>query len=195
VPTLDAATYPGALQQVLERTFYTETDFRTEIEQSLVRERVEKAFGEERVPVNQEQIHARHILVGTPDQAAEIKQQLDGGADFAELARTRTIDSGTMSTDGDLGWFTRGMMDSLFEAAAFALEPGQISSPVQTSNGFHIIQVLERDPARPVAEAQLQALRRKAFSDALDRRRNSDVRLQLSSGERDWVLSRLGVRP
>jgi parvulin-like peptidyl-prolyl isomerase len=100
-----------------------------------------------------------------------------------------------MSTDGDLGWFSRGVMDSVFEAAAFALQPGQTSSAVQTTNGFHIIQVLERDPSRPVAEAQLQTLRRKAFSDALDRRRNSDVRLQLSTSERDWVLSRLGVRP
>jgi len=196
VPTLESAAYPAALQQFLERNNYTEPDFREALERFVLREKVEKAFGEEQVQANQEQVHARHILVTSEDQAIEVRQQIEGGADFAEIAQQRSADPGSKANGGDLGWFARGVMEDTFQAVAFALEPGQLSSPVQTRNGFHVIQVLERSASREVPESQLQNLRQKAFSDWLDRRRASqDVKLQLSTAERDWALARLGVRP
>jgi parvulin-like peptidyl-prolyl isomerase len=67
---------------------------------------------------------------------------------------------------------------------------------VHGANGYHLIQVLERDPARAVPAAQLPQLRQKAFTDWLATRRSSqDVKLQLSQGERDWALGRIGLRP
>jgi parvulin-like peptidyl-prolyl isomerase len=87
-------------------------------------------------------------------------------------------------------------MDKPFEDAAFALQAGQLSDVVHGANGYHIIQVLERDPSRPLPDSQLQTARQKAGNDWLDSRRTGpDVKLQLSTSLRDWVLGRLGVHP
>lgn len=86
--------------------------------------------------------NAAHILVETEDAAAAIKAELDGGADFAGLARERsTGPSGP--NGGNLGWFGAGMMVPAFEEAVVGLEPGAISDPVQTQFGWHVIQLIE----------------------------------------------------
>jgi parvulin-like peptidyl-prolyl isomerase len=196
VPTLETAAYAPALQTLLDRNSLTEKDFRDQLQQSLIREKVLKAIGEEQVSATQEQVHARHILLTTEDQAKDVLTQLQGGADFADLAKSLSTDPGSKSSGGDLGWFGRGVMDKPFEDAAFALQAGQTSDVVKGANGFHIIQVLERDPARAVADTQLQQQRQKAGTDWLDSKRSGpDVKLQLSPSEKDWVLTRLGVRP
>lgn len=86
--------------------------------------------------------NAAHILVETEEEAAAIRAELDGGADFATLAREHsTGPSGP--NGGDLGWFGKGMMVPDFEAAVFALEPGQVSDPVKTQFGWHVVQLNE----------------------------------------------------
>ena len=90
----------------------------------------------------EKEIKARHILVGTEDEAKEIKAQLEGGTDFAKLATEKSKDKN--AEGGDLGFFTRGQMLKPFEDAAFALDVGKISDPVKTSFGWHIIVVEER---------------------------------------------------
>ena len=92
---------------------------------------------------------ASHILVATEEQAKDLKAQLDGGADFAELAKANSTD-GSAAGGGDLGWFGPGMMVKPFEDAVIALQPGQISAPVQTQFGWHLILLAEtRDAAAP----------------------------------------------
>ena len=93
--------------------------------------------------------HASHILVATEEQAKDLKVQLDGGADFAELAKANSTD-GSAAGGGDLGWFGPGMMVKPFEDAVTALQPGQISAPVQTQFGWHLILLAEtRNAAAP----------------------------------------------
>ena len=93
--------------------------------------------------------HASHILVATEEQAKDLKVQLDGGADFAELAKANSTD-GSAAGGGDLGWFGPGMMVKPFEDAVIALQPGQISAPVQTQFGWHLILLAEtRNAAAP----------------------------------------------
>jgi len=95
-----------------------------------------------------EQIHARHILVGSQDTADKVYRLLRRGGDFATLAAQYSIDDGTKARGGDLNWFARGTMVAPFEEAAFALKkPGDISKPVHTQFGWHIIQLLGRRPA------------------------------------------------
>ncbi|WP_374711916.1 peptidylprolyl isomerase [Symbiobacterium terraclitae] len=106
-------------------------------------------FDQQQASEETRQIMARHILVATEEEAREIKAQLDGGADFATLARAKSTDPGSAENGGDLGMFGKGAMVEAFEQAAFALGDGQISEPVQSSYGWHIIQVtipdFERD--------------------------------------------------
>jgi parvulin-like peptidyl-prolyl isomerase len=196
IPTLETGAYTAALQQLLDRNGLTEPDFRDQLQQSMLRDKVDKAVAEEQVPAAQEQVHARHILVPTEDQAKDVLMQLQAGADFASLAATLSADPGSKDKGGDLGWFPRGVMDKPFEDAAFALQAGQLTDVVHGANGYHIIQVLERDPSRPLPDSQLQTARQKAGNDWLDGRRSGpDVKLQLSTSLRDWVLGRLGVHP
>jgi peptidyl-prolyl cis-trans isomerase C len=93
------------------------------------------------------EFHAAHILVKTEEEAKKIKSDLDGGADFAEVAKASSTDPGSAASGGDLGWFAPGMMVEPFEKAVEALKPGETSGPVQTQFGFHIIRLLETRPA------------------------------------------------
>jgi peptidyl-prolyl cis-trans isomerase C len=116
-----------------------------------------------------EEVRVRHILVtwkplGTTDDRATLRRQMQGileqaraGADFAELARTRSEDS-TARDGGDTGFFHRGEMVPAFEEAAFALQPGEISDIVETPFGLHILRLEERREARllPLQEVREQ---------------------------------------
>lgn len=89
-----------------------------------------------------DEFSAAHILVETEEAAKEIKAELDGGADFATVAQEKsTGPSGP--NGGDLGWFGKGMMVEPFEEAILAMEPGQVSDPVQTQFGWHVIKLNE----------------------------------------------------
>lgn len=91
----------------------------------------------------QTEYSAAHILVETEDEAKKLKADLDGGADFAELAKVHSKDPGSGAGGGDLGWFGLGMMIKPFEDAVVAMEPGQVSDPLQTQFGWHIIKLNE----------------------------------------------------
>ncbi|MFN3292866.1 MAG: peptidylprolyl isomerase [Gemmobacter sp.] len=86
--------------------------------------------------------NAAHILVATEDEAKAIREKLDAGADFAELARQHSTD-GAAPGGGALGWFGAGQMVKPFEDAVMALQPGQIGGPVQTQFGWHLVKLNE----------------------------------------------------
>src|SRR6202166_4855626 len=96
----------------------------------------------------EQEVHARHILVETEDEAKAIKAELDKGADFAELAKKKSKDPGA-SDGGDLGFFTKEQMVPEFSAVAFALEPGKISDPVKSQFGWHVIKVEGKRDRQP----------------------------------------------
>jgi peptidyl-prolyl cis-trans isomerase C len=107
-------------------------------------EAMKKVYEEAAKQISGEQeVHARHILVETEDEAKAIKAELAKGADFAELAKKKSKDPGA-SDGGDLGFFTKEQMVPEFSAVAFALEPGKISDPVKSQFGWHIIKVEEK---------------------------------------------------
>ncbi len=104
----------------------------------------------------------------------EIQQKLNAGEDFAELAKQYSDDPGSKDNGGDLGWFPRdsGFVKE-FEEAAFNLQPGQVSQPVRTQFGYHLIKVEERDPARPLDEFTVLQKKYEAYQQWLTDLRNS----------------------
>ena len=125
------------------------------------------------VPTKAEQVHARHILVDTAAEANALLAKLRAGADFAQLAQQYSKDTVASAGGGDLGWFPRGgLFDAALEKAAFDLQPGQISGVVQSDLGgqtvYHIVQVIERDPARSLSDDALREARQMAVQKWLD---------------------------
>lgn len=108
---------------------------------------------------DEDEVHARHILVSSEDDAKAIKAELDAGADFVELAKQKSIEPNAAQSGGDLGYFKRAVMVKPFADAAFAMQVGQISDPVQTQFGWHIIKVEDRRPAaKPSLEEMTQQI-------------------------------------
>ncbi|XSG82078.1 MAG: peptidylprolyl isomerase [Methyloligella sp. ZOD6] len=97
----------------------------------------------------EKELRARHILVPTKEEAEEVKKQLEDGADFAELAKEKSRDPS--AENGDLGFFGKGQMVKPFEQAVFKLKKGELSDPVQTQFGWHIIEVTD-ERSRQVPE-------------------------------------------
>jgi foldase protein PrsA len=97
-------------------------------------------------------IRASHILVKDEKTAKEIKAKLDKGEDFAKLAKQYSQDPGSASNGGDLGWFGPGKMVKEFEDAAYKLKVGEISDPVKTEYGYHIIKVTDKEEKKPFNE-------------------------------------------
>lgn len=88
------------------------------------------------------QVHALHILVKTEDEAFQALFDVNHGKDFGEVAKQKSLcPSGKKG--GDLGWFGRGQMVKEFETTAFSLKPNEVSKPVKTQFGYHIIKVVE----------------------------------------------------
>ena len=109
----------------------------------------------------QEEVHARHILVETEDEAKAILEQLKGGADFATLAKEKSKDPGG-ADGGDLGYFGKDQMVPEFAEVAFKMYPGQLSNPVKTQFGWHIIKV-EDKRTKPVPSFEQVRDRIEAF--------------------------------
>jgi parvulin-like peptidyl-prolyl isomerase len=99
---------------------------------------------EEKVEIMAKKVRAKHILVKTEEEANAILYDLKNGKDFDEIAKEKsTCPSGKKG--GDLGWFGRGMMVKEFETAAFSLDKDELSKPVKTQFGWHIIKVIEKE--------------------------------------------------
>ncbi|MBQ7150728.1 MAG: peptidylprolyl isomerase [Synergistaceae bacterium] len=123
-----------------------------------------------------ERVHARHILVSGDADLAKVQEELKAGKSFDVVAKEFSTDPGSAANGGDLGEFPRGVMVPEFEKAAFALKnPGDISEPVKSKFGWHIIKLEEHIPESPmpfeqVKEQVLQELKAQKTQELLDAR-------------------------
>ncbi len=146
----DAAARPSAEQvEGLARNIYTAQPQRFEVP---------------------EQVQARHILIAGKDAAArakahQISKELAAGGDFAALAKEHSADPGSAKRGGDLGFFTKGRMVPEFEQTAFALKDGQISDPVESQFGLHIIQ---RTASKPAGKQPFEEVREQLIKEVAD---------------------------
>jgi parvulin-like peptidyl-prolyl isomerase len=139
----------------------------------VARQKVRSAL-EAQIGQSAEQVHAEHILVGTKDLADSLYQQLqDPNANFEQLAKDNSTDTGTAPNGGDLGWFPHGIMVAEFDKVAFETPVGSISQPVQTQFGWHIIKVLGHEQDRALTDDMISQLKSKAVSDWEDEQRTA----------------------
>lgn len=120
----------------------------------------------------EEEVRARHILVESEDEAKKIAARIKGGEDFAKIAAEVSKDPGSKTEGGDLGWFTQERMVKPFADAAFKMTPGQVSDPVKTQFGWHVLRVEEKRtkpvPTFDEMKEQIdQYLTRKAQQDTI----------------------------
>jgi peptidyl-prolyl cis-trans isomerase C len=158
----------AAFSDWTSRMGYTPESIRSALQRS-----IESAWQRDRilssVPERVEQVKARQILVRFLETAQNLYRQLEAGADFATLALQYDA-----LTGGDLGWFPRGYLTQPdVEEAAFNLQEGDYSEIIETSFGFHIVQVIERDDNHPLSPDARLIYQQKAFVAWLDSERNS----------------------
>jgi parvulin-like peptidyl-prolyl isomerase len=164
-----ATAYKSSVEQ-LAALGLTESQIRQLYESNVLREKLLDQITAD-VPHSQEQVWARHILVADEATANMVRQRLQAGEDFAKVASEVSTDTATKAKGGDLGWFARGTMVAEFEAAAFSLKVGEISQPVKSQFGYHIIQVLAHANI-PLDATGYDTARQTAFSDWLAKARD-----------------------
>ncbi len=151
-----------AFEQWLQATGQTREEYKESLRQAMLAQRVLEAVTAN-IPDKVEQVHARHIVLGSEEESRQVLEMLHTGADFVVLARERSLDLATRDNGGDLGWFPRGLVDPDLENAAFALQPGEISDPILLSDGYHILQVVEREAWRPLSPEMQMDLKLSVF--------------------------------
>jgi parvulin-like peptidyl-prolyl isomerase len=151
----------------------SEQEYREMIAVELLREKLRQALAE-KVPTTAEQVHARHILLDSEEEAKKVLEELKAGADFAELAHKYSKDEATKENGGDLGWFPKGEWEPAFDAVAFSLKVGEISDVVRTSRGYHIIKVEGHEMNRELDPDYLAQKRAAALDEWLQQARYSD---------------------
>ncbi len=158
-----------------------------------------------------ERVHVRHILLKTTEKteqekakakakAEDLLEQLKSGADFAALAKVHSEDAGTKGNGGDLGWITRGQTVENFEKTAFSLKPNELSGVISTEYGYHILQVLEKEPARlrPFEEVKSELAEEQKKQRLYDRMQElaDQARAELikAPAQGEQIAARLGLK-
>lgn len=139
-------------------------------------EEIQQAYERE-----QTEIEASHILVEDEETAQDLRQEIEDGADFATIAEANSIDPGSAEQGGELGFFGVGQMVPEFEDAAYNMEVGEISEPIQTTNGWHIIKVTDKREVEdmPPLEEMEDQLRRQIATEKIDQSTAQDKLQQL----------------
>jgi len=169
------ASFTNFENQVFDKAHMSRSDYyRLFAKPQLAREKLDSVI-QNAVPQSAEQAHLSHILVATQELAQQLYGQVNGGASFDALARSNSTDTLTAPTGGDLGWVTKSEIDPAASTAAFALNPGQTTEPIQTPYGWEIIRVNEKDPDRPLTDKQFENARMKAVDTWLAQQRESSI--------------------
>lgn len=163
------AEYANWLTILDENVGISEAEYRQIARTLVLRDKLRQALAEE-VPEQAEQVRARHILVETEEEANEVIERLEAGEDFADLAAELSLDTASAVDGGDLGFTPPGRFVDAFDEAVFSLPVGEISEPIQTQFGWHVIEVLEREE-RELSAGDYRQAQQLALSNWLEEAR------------------------
>ncbi|HWV82870.1 MAG TPA: peptidylprolyl isomerase [Hyphomicrobiaceae bacterium] len=123
------------------REYYFEAELKNSVSDADAKKFYDQQVGSAKA---QEEVRARHILVDNEALAKQLQERIGKGEDFVALAKEHSKDPGSKDDGGDLGYFSKGQMVPVFEETAFALKPGEVSAPVKSQFGWHIVKVEDR---------------------------------------------------
>ncbi len=152
-------------QQLIQQTF-VENIIKQKVTDAAIASEYEKLKKE---MAGKEEIKASHILVDSEEKAKEVKAKLEKGEKFENLAKQYSSDEGSKANGGELGFFTKGQLVPEFENTAFAMKKGEISAPVKTQFGWHIIKLEEKRPMKvPSLDEAKPSIQNKLGRDAIE---------------------------
>jgi peptidyl-prolyl cis-trans isomerase C len=175
-------------RSVLDKLVREEVDSRVSVSPEEIKARYDANPSAFTAP---DEFRASHILVRSETEAVDLKKQLDEGKDFAALARTMSVDTNTKNKGGDLGIVKRGQMLPEFENALMRLKPREVSGPVGSQFGYHVIKLISRTAGQPlsfdqakeqVREQLLVDKKQKRFKELVGALR-SDAKIRVSEGQ------------
>jgi foldase protein PrsA len=162
----------AAFEEWLQATGQSREEYRELVRQALLSQLVLEAVTSD-LPEAAEQVKVRVIVLDSEEAARQVLDLLQQGADFAETARERSLDLTTKDEGGDLGWLPRGVVEPELEDAAFDLQAGGISDVIVLGGEYYIIQVEQREDARPLTADAYLDLQLTAFEQWLDGQREA----------------------
>ena len=169
----DDPTFETRFPEELTRTGFTEQQYRDMAQAAVLKRKIEEKFTAE-VPAVAESIHYRQIILETTDltEGDALVRQIEGGADFAQIAAEKSSEPGAKESGGEAGWVPRGSLQTELEDTLFALEPGKLTV-YPTDQNVYVYQVLEKQLDRPVEDAQKTTISQNKFSSWLEEKRAS----------------------
>jgi foldase protein PrsA len=160
--TADDANFQARYQEEVKKSGLEEPGYRKMISAAALVQKLTDVF-KAAVPAAAESVHYRQIVVADQAAADDIKAKIEAGGDFAQLAKDRSTDTQTKDQGGDAGWVPRGLFDAAVENTIFDLDVNQVTT-YPTSSSVIVLQAVEKDPQRPVADDQKGSLASKALS-------------------------------
>lgn len=173
--------YQETLNRLQEEAELSEETFRRMIKAFILRDKIREEVTAD-VQRTQEQVWVRHILVEDQETAQEVLSELEAGEEFVDLAAEYSTDQTNKDRGGNLGWVGRDMLVEPFAEAAFSLEIGDISDPIETDFGYHIVQLLGHEE-RPINQSALEQRKEQAFNEWLEEKRK-EYRPEINQ---DWT--------
>jgi parvulin-like peptidyl-prolyl isomerase len=178
-------------REQLKSTGLTNAQYRDTTRTSLMAVGIRNAIVSN-IPDTLEQVHLHAIVVSSASEAAQVKVRLDGGEDFATVARQVSIDSSTNANGGDIGWVPEGLLTT-YDSVIFSLNVGQISDPIvadstSSTSAYLILMVSEKDAAHAVDENMKQSLSASSFSTWLSQQVSEHtITVNLDTTTQSWI--------